>query len=129
MYVQKPLAPAELETLIPSVSIGMSKKESRLEIRLHADEKKELKQKADRLGISVSDYIRVLAYKRKFVTRTDLAMYIQLSKIGSNINQIAHALNANPQRCLSESDMAILEEVKKLIAETKEKIRTLPNVL
>lgn len=86
-------------------------------VRITLPRKGELMAQANSMGFSsFSDYIRALISDRKIITKTDVKMIFQLRMIGININQIAHALNANPQRRLSEADMAILEDLKKLIA-------------
>jgi hypothetical protein len=73
---------------------------SRLEIRLHPDEKIQLEEAAQVAGLNVSDFIRreILKRKprRKPVTPERAALIrglAELGKIGSNVNQVARALH------------------------------------
>ena len=65
---------------------------------LSQEEKAKIQEKANKAGISMSEYIRRCALSRKIPQYGDVAVLREISaelgKIGSNLNQIAHHLNA-----------------------------------
>lgn len=65
---------------------------------LSEEEKAKIQEKANKAGISMSEYIRRCALSRKIPQYGDVAVLREISaelgKIGSNLNQIAHHLNA-----------------------------------
>jgi predicted DNA-binding protein len=65
---------------------------------LSQEEKAKIQEKANKAGISMSEYIRRCALGRKIPQYGDVAVLREISaelgKIGSNLNQIAHHLNA-----------------------------------
>lgn len=65
---------------------------------LSQEEKVKIQEKANKAGISMSEYIRRCALGRKIPQYGDVAVLREISaelgKIGSNLNQIAHHLNA-----------------------------------
>ena len=65
---------------------------------LSEEEKARIQEKANKAGISMSEYIRRCALSRKIPQYGDVAVLREISaelgKIGSNLNQIAHHLNA-----------------------------------
>lgn len=74
-------------------------------MRATVEEKTEIESRAARAGLSVAGYLRVLAFgksakqpraaRRPFVDKAELvAVRYELRKIGGNLNQIAHQLNA-----------------------------------
>jgi len=57
-----------------------------------------LYERAKKLGLSVSEYIRRMALNRKITVKTDVEMLMQVRKIGVNINQIARKINMDTSR-------------------------------
>ena len=73
---------------------------------LSQEEKAKIQEKANKAGISMSEYIRRCALGRKIPQYGDVAVLREISaelgKIGSNLNQIAHHLNAGGSVDLQE---------------------------
>ena len=74
-------------------------------LRLTEDERASMEANAARAGMALSDFIRCQALDGKVVQQVaveqDTAvlppqLYYELNKIGVNINQIAHVMNAGP---------------------------------
>lgn len=66
-------------------------------IRCSEDERRTIREKAEKLGLSVSEYIRRAALDGKIVVRQgkhDFQVVDQLHRIGVNINQQTRKLNA-----------------------------------
>lgn len=66
-------------------------------IRCSEDERRAIREKADRLGLSVSEYVRSMALKGKITVkqdRYDFDLVNQLQRLGVNINQQTKKLNA-----------------------------------
>lgn len=65
---------------------------------LSDEEKLKIQQKANKAGITMSEYVRRSALGRKIPSYGDVTVLqnisAELGKIGSNLNQIAHHLNA-----------------------------------
>lgn len=64
---------------------------------LHADEFKKLLTNAKRCGLSRSAYLRRLIMKtpiRESQSKEIRDLYVEINRIGSNINQIARSVNA-----------------------------------
>ena len=71
---------------------------ARIPIRVSADEKSDLKNLAKKTGLSVSEFIRRSALGKEIdpaiiIPEVNRATYSELSKIGTNLNQIAAKLN------------------------------------
>lgn len=74
----------------------MENKTETIQIRLTKDEKEKIKLNASLLSVTVSEYImRTIKRKRLVVFEEFSGILYQLSKIGNNINQIAHTANSN----------------------------------
>ena len=65
---------------------------------LSEEEKSKIQEKANKAGITMSEYVRRCALGRKIPSYGDVTILqnisAELGKIGSNLNQIAHHLNA-----------------------------------
>ena len=63
--------------------------------RLTPEEKKKLMAKAEEAHMSLSGYIIALSRSKRVVLKDDIAkLTVEISRIGSNINQIAHIGNS-----------------------------------
>lgn len=83
-------------------------KDKRLYLRVTEDEKYQLKLKADIAHMSISEYIITLSENKKIYTVDQLPKLIfEISKIGTNINQIVHSTNY--ERRVSQSDIEALQ--------------------
>lgn len=70
-------------------------------IRLSPTERQTIEAKADSAGIKLGEYIRATALKRKIppsIPEINREIYIQLIRIGNNINQIARVANVGIKR-------------------------------
>ena len=79
----------------------MAKKTTTTTVRMTTDEKALLKEKADALDIGMSTFLKKAGFdyeiklKPRIVYKeSDPALIRQVAWIGSNLNQIAHRLNA-----------------------------------
>ena len=68
-------------------------KTTRIPVKISNSEKEEIKDRAQKLGMTVSAYMRTAALKQKIVIKTDKEMIRQVKYVGNNINQIAHQYN------------------------------------
>lgn len=70
---------------------------SRMELRISAEEKVQIEQKARKAGIITSEFIRRSVFGRRLPSYGDTTLLqeysMQLGKIGSNLNQIAKYVN------------------------------------
>ena len=70
---------------------------TRMELRISAEEKAQIEQKARKAGITTSEFIRRSALGRRLPSYGDTTLLqeysMQLGKIGSNLNQIAKYVN------------------------------------
>ena len=68
-----------------------------MSMRISAEDKEQIEEKARKTGLSTSEYIRRCALGRKLPCYGDTGLLkeysVQLGKIGSNLNQIAKHLN------------------------------------
>lgn len=97
-------------------------------VYLTKKEQKELDQKAQEVNLAKSAYIRELVLNTNYIKdralfeellNTNKLLLENIHRIGSNINQIAYALNIN----VSQSDESIafeMRELKKLLQEYKD---------
>ena len=61
----------------------------RLKLRMTAEDKKRIQDKATTAGMTMSEYMRVLIDRKKIVVAPELPQLLrQLIKIGTNVNQI-----------------------------------------
>ncbi len=65
-----------------------------IKIRVSADEKESLEKKAEECGLSLSDFLRenTLNYRLRN-NSTQKAILVNLARLSSNVNQIAHHVN------------------------------------
>ena len=112
--------------------------------KLHDEDIGKLKQKADKLGISVSSLIRLLVWEfleressleselseinRKNLQRCEYLekIYSAMGKIGGNVNQIAYVLNSSTYRVIGDEErkkiLEVAEETLELVNEVKEMV-------
>ena len=82
-------------------------------IRVTPKEKENLKAKAELANLSVSHYIVALSEERKLVVNEKIPnLLLEITRIGTNINQIAHV--ANSQKFVTTKQ---LDEVIKLMGD------------
>lgn len=69
-----------------------------MSLRISAEDKEQIEEKARKTGLTTSEYIRRCALGRKLPCYGDTSLLkeysMQLGKIGSNLNQIAKHLNS-----------------------------------
>ena len=98
------------------------KRTHRKSVNFTAKELKTINKKAERLGMSVSEYLRTAALNVKIIQPdVDYAKFIAvIAKIGSNLNQVAKSLNQghnfekSHEMTLNELKIAF-EEIKQMI--------------
>lgn len=84
-------------------------KDKRLYLRVTEDEKYQLKLKADIAHMSISEYIITLSENKKIYTVDQLPKLIfEISKIGTNVNQVVHGINYEHR--VSGSDIKVLQD-------------------
>ena len=91
----------------------MRKRNIRIQVRLNDIEYAKLLDDIDKSGENISDYIRKLIIGKEIKEKPDhdfLKILNQLSKIGVNINQIAHKVNG-----LGEFDKERYEQESKTL--------------
>lgn len=103
----------------------MEKKTERIYIRLTEKEKREIKKKADNLGIKTSEYLREISTKKEVIF-IDNSVLNQIRKIGLNVNQIirlSHTYKNPPSQNLIDE----INELKKMIIELTNKSNPVKN--
>ena len=89
---------------------------SRIEIRMTPEEKENLKRKAAEAHMTVSKYILHLSQTKRIILKDDIAeLTVEISRIGNNINQIAHV--GNTQKFVYKAQ---LNDVMKHLQEIEE---------
>ena len=92
-----------------------TEKTERLQLRLSPKEKEMLIQKSSEARMSLSDYISVLIENKKIRNIEKVPdLYLEITRIGVNINQIAHV--ANSQKYVSARQ---LQEVMDLMKDVR----------
>ncbi|WP_040588735.1 plasmid mobilization protein [Allomesorhizobium alhagi] len=107
-----------------SAAVKSTRKEKVAHIRLSQDEFCAVEAAAERAGLSVSAFIRSLSLEgaglRPFLTEADRAIIGLLARdmraIGSNLNQVARAINAG--RSVGASDVANVVADARAVANT-----------
>lgn len=101
----------------------------RIGISVNDNERDQLERRAERANMTISRYCREQALGRE-VTEADksglaylLAQKSNLGKIGSNINQIAHALNANGMSYATAEQL--MQEANKMMKSINREIEKL----
>ena len=89
---------------------------SRVEVRMTPEEKENLKNKAEEAHMTVSKYIVYLSETKRVILKDDIAeLTVEISRIGNNINQIAHV--GNTQKFVYKAQ---LNDVMKHLQEIEE---------
>ncbi len=96
---------------------------TRMELRISAEEKAQIEQKARKAGITTSEFIRRSALGRRLPSYGDTTLLqeysMQLGKIGSNLNQIAKYVN---QGFLLDSFIGEIKETCRELVDLKFRI-------
>lgn len=90
-------------------------------IKKEDDEK--FKEKVKRLGLSQSNFLRLLINKKDIYTNLIMTLRVENSRMGNNLNQIARHLNTYNQ--VDESIKFELELIRKNQDEIIKKLETL----
>lgn len=92
-----------------------TEKTERLAIRLTPSEKEEIIKKAEQARMTISGYILSLSENKKIMVAENIPqLLLEITRIGTNINQIAHI--GNSQRFVYREQ---LEEVIRLMNDVK----------
>lgn len=83
-------------------------------LRLSPKEKEELEARADRAGLSLSEYLRRKALGKPVKTKVDGKALKELNRIGVNLNQLARAANRGDLLLDGQAKEAI-QELRALI--------------
>ena len=87
-------------------------------IRMTTEERERLKEAAKPFGVSLSEFVRRAALKRRMpvaaVAEVNRETYAQLCRVGNNLNQLVRAVNEGR---VAQVDPKILAELKQLIKE------------
>ena len=100
--------------------MGEEIKDQKITIRVSPTEKKDIETKAEQAKMSMSRYLVAATENKKIrVTEKIPDLYLEITRIGVNINQIAHV--ANSQKYVNTQQ---IYEVKNLLREvnTKKKV-------
>lgn len=84
-------------------------------LRLSPNEKEELKARADRAGLNLSEYIRSRALGKKIKTEVEEEAIRQIRRVGTNLNQIAKWANEGKDQAVHSAAQETIEEVKQAI--------------
>ena len=91
-----------------------SRRGAKVEVRVSAAEKADLRSSAREAGLTVSEYVRRRSLGQPVVARADRETRVLLRRIGVNLNQLARAANTSgvcpPRRQLDDA-LAELREV------------------
>lgn len=93
-------------------------KTTRIPVKISNSEKEEIRDRAKKLGMTVSAYMRTSALNQRIIIKTDKEMVRQIRYIGNNINQIAHQYNMRGENLdgLTIADAYMqMEEYKQLL--------------
>lgn len=91
------------------------KKNCQLHFRLTSSELRKLQKKAETAHMSISGYIMALSENKKITVAENIPeLLLEITRIGTNINQIAHI--GNSQKYVSKQQ---LDEVSDLLEDVK----------
>lgn len=91
------------------------KKNTQILIRVTPSEKKKIQEKAEQARMTVSSYIIALSENKKITVAENIPqLLLEITRIGTNINQIAHT--GNSQKFVYREQ---LEEVIRLLNDVK----------
>ena len=89
---------------------------ARIDLRMTPEEKENMKRKAAEAHMTVSKYILHLSQTKRIILKDDIAeLTVEISRIGNNINQIAHV--GNTQKFVYKAQ---LNDVMKHLQEIEE---------
>ena len=83
------------------ISKTKSERRKNFPLRLSTTERAALEEKAKEAGLKLSAYLReaglnkTIQNKKKFIPQINRAVYVELGRIGININQLAKAANTS----------------------------------
>tara|TARA_R110000764_G_scaffold46793_11_gene104946 strand:+ start:7857 stop:8234 length:378 start_codon:yes stop_codon:yes gene_type:complete len=113
-----------------SIEMGRPKKEFtarktiQVNVRMTADDYSKVSNNAETIGLSIAEFIRRKITKKslpkKKVSPSDRKLFVELSRVGNNLNQIAKVLNSGIRDPFSIHRQ--LEEVKTLLQYLKSNI-------
>lgn len=119
-----------LVILTISIEMGRPKKELsnlkiiQVNVRMSANEYVKVSSNAETLGISIADYIRKTCTGKSLPTKkvnpTDRELFVQLSRIGNNLNQLTKVFNSGIRDPFNIKEQLI--EVKDLLTFLKSNI-------
>ena len=94
---------------------------SRVEVRMTPEEKENLKRKATEAHMTVSKYIIHLSQTKRVILKEDIAkLTVEITRIGSNINDIAYI--GNYQKFVNRTQLKVVSELLKQIEDLQRKI-------
>lgn len=96
--------------------------DNRINFKISSQDRKLLTDRAKKLGLSVSEYIRKTALNKKITVKTDVEMLMQVRKIGVNINQIARKINKDPSSINIGTGLTELENYMRYLQNILDKI-------
>ena len=89
---------------------------ARIDLRMTPEEKENMKRKAAEAHMTVSKYILHMSQTKRIILKNDIAkLTVEISRIGNNINQIAHV--GNTQKFVYKAQ---LNDVMKHLQEIEE---------
>jgi uncharacterized coiled-coil DUF342 family protein len=99
------------------------KKEHAFTVRVTADRADEIKNKANKMNLTVSDYLEQSEKKNTFIEPdpNKIKILSELGKIGSNLNQIAKKVNQDEK--FTEEEKKGLNQIYNRFKEIKELIQ------
>ena len=117
-----------LENLLdPALPEAKNRGETTITIRLPIALKHSLKAEAEARGLNLSDYLRsklsgetapILRRPQPRISSIDRGLLVELSRIGTNLNQAVRRLNSQSQPRVSQADrqllLRLLETVRKV---------------
>ena len=104
------------------VSIMNEKRTESFILRLTEKEKEMLVSLANEHDMSISSYLRNMAFKGSAVTKTDIQTVIELKRIGNNINQIAKQINMIPPEDNIKLYLQELHDFLNMVSEITKKL-------
>ena len=94
---------------------------SRVDVRMTPEEKENLKNRADKAHMSVSKYIVYLSETKRVILKDDIEkLTVEISRIGSNINEIAYI--GNYQKYFCKGQLEVVSKYLQQIIELQKKI-------
>lgn len=96
------------------------KRQVQVNIRLTPDENSKVNEFASACGLSPANWIRVKIFTGKFpvvkMSPLNASVYVELKKVGVNLNQVTHKINAGEfPKAYLERQLELAELLKKII--------------